>query len=185
MAGPWYPHFAPDLYPEELAPYIAIGALVTTAGSAEAHLSTMILRLMGDEKGYNPLVYPALSGMAITPKLGVLRSLLKIRFDAAAQKALGEAIALIRDGFDDRDVVAHAHIGRGRHPGEVYVAETKLTRTGNLPDPTHWPLDRIWKAAFQIKEGCEIIDRGLDGLGIPKFAPRLPATLAPTPHPRQ
>lgn len=181
--NPWYPDFAPDLYPEEFGPYIAIGGLITTAGAAEAHLSTMILRLMGDEKGYNPLVYPALSGMAFKVKLGVLRALLKLRFRSDLHKLLSDTLKIIQNAFEVRNSIAHAYIGRGRHPGEIYVRETILTG-GVLPEPTYWPLERLWRAAHLIQEGCNLIDRTLDRHGVPKFEPHSPADLAPTPHPR-
>jgi hypothetical protein len=163
--SPWYPDFAPDLYPEEFGFYIAIGGLITTAGAAEAHLSTMILRLMGDDKGYNPLVYPALSGMAFKAKLGVLRALLNLRFEPDFHKIFKDTLEIIQNEFEVRNRIAHAYVGRGRHPGEVYIRETKM-KGGNLPEPAYWPLDKLWRASHLIQEGCNLIDRALDRHGV-------------------
>jgi hypothetical protein len=156
-----------------ITPFHAIGQLISAAGTAEASLTTIILRIMGDERGYALTAAPALSGMDFKVKISVLKALVAIRYPKVGG-ALSKITKQLESAFDARNNVAHAVVTEGRNDNEVLLQFTKINAMGRMRNPEYWTTDKIMNHAHDFQKHCEELDALVTALGVPKFGPLFP-----------
>lgn len=155
-----------DGYSKELLQ--AVGILFLTAAATETLISFEVLRVLSHPRAMDPNLIPAISGMEVGVKLGI------VRVTAAMHKphcgpAISRATTKLQDAFEHRNNIAHNFGRNAKTEDHITLTQLRLTPQGKMRPEIHYHARQIRMFSYLLQQRGRALDEALTEAGFAKL----------------